>query len=559
MHLRDTKPPYYIKSMFFRVLTALLILVGILLFLFMGIGYKLLINNAMDQAETTEMDMLQKTSDIVEMSLDSLYAISVNLTSNEHIISAVVAPDTTRNDRTFEIQKLLNRTCMENDLIQSIFLYVDYDSTLYSANNQIFYHANEEEIRRILDFFDALGVRTQADPVLCNLEDGVYLVQDFPLTGRDRLGILILKLSNSEFYQLIQGKNKHNTPILVFDSQGFPIFWENTGMTVKELKRHREAALEGGAKKPWRVFTSEHTRLLFLYQSDYQITFQDMEVLIMPMLSFLLIALLVGVLYAIFASHTTYKPIRDFMKMVTDDSFQPGNLTDAPVKNEMDYLNQLFRKTILANQELSGALKSLLPEMECRLLADILETSLSEQQIDNFLFSINSKLNSPGKFMILVVNPKGEEELFKSYTSQVKKALLNLEIPDSTVRMTGNSHSWVILLKVAPDTESEKIDEYEKYLMNSIQNIVKSKDVLLQIGVGNRKDSILDIPQSYEEAKAALLLNRYQDTKAKNENHLFEMKNRVDAFLLHFSTCVLYERERCKTEARSFQCHLVYA
>ncbi|MCI8416153.1 MAG: AraC family transcriptional regulator [Lachnospiraceae bacterium] len=552
MRQRNAKTPYYTKGMFFRVLTALLILVGILLSLFLGIGYKLLMRNAMEQAENTEMDMLQKTSDIVELSLDSLYAISVNLTANENIISAVVAPDNTRNDRTFEIQKLLNRTCMENDLIQSVYLYVAYDDTIYSANNQIFYRTNEEQVRELMDSYDHPDTVKSSGPNLCNLMDGVYIVQDFPLTGPDRLGVIILKLSTFEFYQLIQGKNKHNTPILVYDQEGLPIFWENTGRTIRELIKSRQEALAGDAKKHFRIFASEKTGLLFLYQSDYQITSQDIGVLVMPMLSFFLIALLIGVFYAIFASHTTYKPIRDFMKIVTDDSFQPRDMADVPVKNEMDYLDQLFRKTILTNQELNGALKSLLPEMESRLIGDILETSLSEQQIDNYLFSINSNLNSPGKFIIFVVDLKGEEELLNVYAAQAKKTIVSWGVPESCARITVNRHNWTILLKLKQDVDQENVEAYEKNMISCIQNIVKSGDVLLQIGVGNCKDSILDIPQSYEEAKATLLLNRYSDVKTKNENHLFEMKKLVDVFLLQLSTCILYENERRGQEARAF-------
>lgn len=110
--------------------------------------------------------MLVKTSEVMNLSLEYLGERIHSVATNENIISAVVAPDNGRMERTVEIQQLLNNTRTSSDLVKNVYFYVEYDQTVYMAQER-FYTEEPVDPLEIIAYYDALSEKEPGQK-LCN-------------------------------------------------------------------------------------------------------------------------------------------------------------------------------------------------------------------------------------------------------------------------------------------------------------------------------------------------------------------------------------------------------
>lgn len=113
--------------------------------------------------------MLVKTSEVMNLSLEYLGERIHSVATNENIISAVVAPDNGRMERTVEIQQLLNNTRTSSDLVKNVYFYVEYDQTVYMAQER-FYTEEPVDPLEIIAYYDALSEKEPGQK-LCNLSE----------------------------------------------------------------------------------------------------------------------------------------------------------------------------------------------------------------------------------------------------------------------------------------------------------------------------------------------------------------------------------------------------
>lgn len=499
---------HHFKSSFFRFFFPLLGLIAVIMLAVFFFSYRLVLTNSANQTANAEMNMLIKTSEVMDLSLDYLGESIHSVATNENIISAVVAPDNSRMERTVEIQQLLNNTRAGSDLVENVYFYVAYDRTVYTAQEK-FYAGETADPLEIIAYYDALSEKEPGQK-LCNYQGSAYLIQEFPLSGEDRLGVILFQLDGEAFAQMVRGDaaeeiyicDRYLEPLM-------PAYFGADGIDFAGLLQEQNAS---GTAMGYRIFASEENGLTYFYRPAVTLDSRDSLAMILPILPVLILILLVGIFFAVVISAYAYRPIREFVKAASDDIGGAGGSGDKLLTNEIDYLHQLFKETAKANREMGSMLRNLIPEMECRLLADLLEHPLSDQYVRNYLTSINSTLVGGGQYLAVLVTlsapqPAGAAYRLSSFTAEARQAVLSWSGARSQARLISDaSEEWAILIRFPQDVTAAKIEQAGEALLQLLQDIVRPIEVPLRAGIGRCRETLTQLRESLDEARQSLSL-----------------------------------------------------
>lgn len=511
-HMRQTVAEYlhhHFKSSFFRFFFPLLGLIAIIMLIVFFFSYRLVLTNSANQTADAEMNMLVKTSEVMNLSLEYLGERIHSVATNENIISAVVAPDNGRMERTVEIQQLLNNTRTSSDLVKNVYFYVEYDQTVYMAQER-FYTEEPVDPLEIIAYYDALSEKEPGQK-LCNYQNNAYLIQEFPLSGEDRLGIILFQLDGDAFVQMVRGEHDGAGEIFICDRYLTPLMPTYFGAENIDFARLIQEQNESGTAMGYRIYTSKENDLTFFYRSSATLDSGDSWAMILPILPVLILILLMGIFFAVVISAYAYRPIREFVKTASDDMDTAGSSHDKLLTNEIDYLHQLFKETAKANREMGNMLRNLIPEMECRLLSDLLDHPLSEQYIKNYLTGINSTLVGSGRYLIMLVTlaaPQAADTTtyrLSSFTAEARQVVLSWSNSRIQARLIWDtSEQWAILLRFLPDATTAEIENAGEELVQMLQDIVRPIEVPLRVGMGRCKQTLTQLRISFDEAEQSL-------------------------------------------------------
>ncbi|WP_308589007.1 helix-turn-helix domain-containing protein [uncultured Oscillibacter sp.] len=500
------------KSSFFRFFFPLLGLIAILMLAVFFFSYRLVLTNFAHQTANAEMNMLMKTSEGIDLSLGYLEERIRSVASNESVISAVVAPDNGRVERTVEIQQLLNNTRAGSNLVENVYFYVAYDGTVYAAQEK--FHAGETvDPLEVIAHYDALPEQGPGRRI-CNYREHAYLLQEFPLTGEDRLGVIVFQLDGRAFAQMVRGDHDPADELLICDGYLEPLMPADFGTGETDFQALMEAWNGAGTALGYRVFASEENGLTFFYRSAATSDGGEFWAMALPILPVLTLILLAGILFAVVISAYAYRPIREFVKTASGDMGPGGADQDEALPNEIDYLHQLFKETAKANREMGSMLRNLIPEMEYRLLADLLDHPLSEQYVQNYLTGISSSLAGSGQYlaMLIALSPPQaadtERYPLSSFTSEARQAVLAWSGGENQARLISDaSEQWAILLTFPAEVTAAEVERAGQALLQMLQDIVRPIDVPLRAGIGRCKQTLTQLRASFDEAGQSLRLS----------------------------------------------------
>ena len=521
---------YRLRSIFFRTLFALLALMIVMMAAFFFFSKSIISSSVSEINSNTNKNMLSKTSEVVDSYLKFLETTIQHLTKDGNVISATVVPSVNRADRSFAIQNLLKATLADSNLIQDVYLYIPYNDTIYSANQRIL---------QLRDFPD-LGIRnlclthTAVEIVdvqnivtrYFNLEGTVYMVRDFPLTGKKRMGVVILKLDSNVFYNLIQGDGIINASILIFDRNEKPVFSDARNYPSDSFPRNVKQLLQSGQEyfaasgSAYFLKTSDISGWTYVYKDNNDVSALRVNNLLKTLFPLLVILFLLSVSLSIYISNYIYRPIRDLVVSVFDSSVSHSCIEKNKYHNEVEYLSSSFNQALLVNDELTNTLDGIVPVMENQLILDVLSSrNSSNESVEDYLGRINSKLGGSGQFVMLAVllihnNSSSVMEIETTiYSISIKNVLQKVVSDDFQVRIAVVENGiWAILLKFNQTFSQEAIKSRISAFMHAIRGSIKQNNFYVQVGVGRVKGSFIEISHSYKEALRSINFAKYLDS-----------------------------------------------
>ena len=520
---------YRLRSVFFRTLFALLVLMLLMMAAFFLFSRGVIFSSVSEINSNTNKNLLSKTSDIVDSYLKFLEGTIQHLTKDGNILSAIVAPNINRANRNFAIQNLLKTTSADSDLIQDVYLYIPYNDIIYSASRPVFQLKDFPDLS-ILDLclsHTAIEIVDVQHITTCfyNLNGTVYMVRDFPLTGRKRMGSIILKLDSGVFYDLVQGDGTLSMPILIFDKDKNPVFSDARNYPFDSSMGRAKQALQSGQEyftSSGSVFfqkTSATSGWTYVYEDKNDISALRVNNLLKTVFPILLILLLLSVSLSIYISNYIYKPIRDLMVSVLDSSISHDCVEKNKYNNEVEYLSSSFNQALLVNDELSTTLDGIVPVMENQLILDVLSgRHSSNDSVVDYLSRINSKLRGNGQFVMLAVllvhnNSCSVQEVETTiYSISMNNIIQKVASDDFHVRVAVVENGiWAVLLKFDQILSQEAIKTHVSAFMHAIRGSIKQNNFYIQVGVGRIKGSFTEISQSYKEALRSINFAKYLD------------------------------------------------
>ncbi|MDX9827802.1 MAG: helix-turn-helix domain-containing protein [Spirochaetia bacterium] len=543
---------YRLRSVFFRTLFALLVLMLLMMAAFFLFSRGVIFSSVSEINSNTNKNLLSKTSDIVDSYLKFLEGTIQHLTKDVNILSAVVAPNINRADRNFAIQNLLKTTAADNDLIQDVYLYIPYNDTIYSASRPVF-QLKEFPDLSILDLCRSHTAVENVDvqnitTCFYNLSGTVYMARDFPLTGKKRMGSIILKLDSNVFYKVVQGDGTLNMPILIFDKDKNPVFsdarnypFDSPMVRVKQALQSGQEYFSGSGLVFFQK-TSATSGWTYLYEDKKDISALRVNNLLKTVFPILLILLLLSVSLSIYISNYIYKPIRDLMVSVLDSSISHDCVEKNKYNNEVEYLSSSFNQALLVNDELSTTLDGIVPVMENQLILDVLSgRNSSNDSVVDYLSRINSKLRGQGQFVMLAVllihnNSCSVQEVETTiYSISMNNIIQKVASDEIHVRVAVVENGiWAVLLKFDQILSQEAIKTHVSAFMHAIRSSIKQNNFYIQVGVGRIKDSFTEISQSYKEALRSINFAKYLDL-SRGEDEDQATLDRTAAFDLNYA------------------------
>lgn len=539
---------YRLRSVFFRTLFALLALMIIMMVAFFFFSRGVIFSSVSEINTNTNKNLLNKTSDIVDSYLKFLEGTIQRLSRDNNIVSAIVVPNANRPARNFAIQDLLKTTSTDSDLVNDIYLYIPYNNTIYSANQSIFQLKDfpDLNILNVCLALTAAEIKDVQNITTCfyNVGGTVYMARDFPLTGKKRMGTIILKLNSTVFYNLIQGNSDLNMPILIFDSEGKPVFSDALNYPLKSFPAEMTQALKSRqdyfSVKDFTFFlkTSDTSGWTYVYEDKTNVSTLRVNNLLKTVFPILIILLLLSVSLSIYISYYIYKPIHDLMMSVVGSSVSQYCTEKNKYHNEVEYLSSSFNRALLVNDELSTTLDGIVLVMENQLILNVLSgRNSADNSVEDNLKRINSKLFGNGQFVMLAVllshndNCPVQEIETTIYSISINNTIQNLVSDDFQVRMVVVENGiWAVLLKFEQTFSQEAIKSHISALMHAIRSSIKQNNFYVQVGVGRIKGSFIEIAQSYKEALRSINFAKYLDAPHnEDENQGIAQRASIDS------------------------------
>ncbi|WP_319477096.1 AraC family transcriptional regulator [Marispirochaeta aestuarii] len=527
---------YRLRSVFFRTLFALLALMIVMMAAFYFFSKGIISSSVLDISINTNKNLLSKTSDIVDSYLKFLEVTIQHLENDGNVISAAVAPNVHRADRNFALQNLLKTTSSDINLIQDIYIYITYNDTIYSSNRQILHSRDFPDV----NISDVYSRHISAEPVdvenittcLYNMNGTVYMARDFPLTGKKRMGIIVLKLDSTILYDLIQGDGNLKMPILIFDEEGKLIFSDAKKypinyfpINVKKMQQSGQEHLKSSGST-FFIKTSDICGWTYVYEDKSDISALKVNNLLKTVFPVLLILLLLSISLSIYISYYIYRPIRNLMMSVLESSVSNLCIEKSKYHNELEYLSSSFHQALTMNDELSTTLNDIVPVMENQMILEVLAgRNSSSNAVEEYLGHLNSMLCGSGQFVIIAVLlnhcngcPVNEIET-KIYSINIKNIIQKVVSPDFNVRVVlVENGTWAVLLKYDQTYSQEAIKSCISALVYTLRKSIQENNFYVQVGVGRIKGSFVDIFHSYKEALRSIRFEKYLDASYKNND-----------------------------------------
>ncbi|WHH57082.1 helix-turn-helix domain-containing protein [Petroclostridium sp. X23] len=555
---------YKNKSVFLRTFCMLIILSLILAGCFYYFSINLMSDNLKKKTYTSNINMLSKTESAMDLAF-SYITQAINLSArNEYVISAVVVPGLDRPERNFEVIKHLYETAKNSSLIKCIFLYVNYDNTIFSSDGTVTeldnfnkkdiieeYNQNPQNCTELLVNQSSTSMRV--------VNGRIFMFRDFPLSYENRNATLIFEIDTLALYELVQGaENNLSKEIYIYDEYNHPVFinqldYSNIDFSrkINEYTQDKQYGYFIDQTKPGKniyfYFRSRFNKWRYIYPvaaSSIKLTSKGALTAIVPLL---IIFLAISLFFSLYITRSIYNPIKKLMLTVMQIRSE-NKVVLQKTKNEFDFLGLAYADAVDKSKHLTQLMEGVAPIVLEKLLSNLLfnkETSL--RNIEDTLNSIGNPFYVQNNYVVLAaqVFPKDHKEMTYVQTNLYRISIDNIvnELKRSDVAhycLQKDNTNIVLILSFSTSLSAIEIKHHVISLSNQIIERVQDLPFNIIIGRGGVYNGIADIRFSYHEARNTLSYQVYLSDAKKYD----ALENTVKQDAFDFDDQYLKEKTR---------------
>jgi len=500
------------NSVFFSTFLLLLVLLFALIAFFGYYMNSLLLRNHREYSNKTEFSLLQQTSEAMNLTVGFLREDMERLVWNEIIVRYLVDPFS--NDETigYELLSLLENTSNRSSLVQDVWLYSPYAQVVFSS---------EGKKQSLEEFPEASVIRSRGlqlpaeasedlpeSEIIC-IEDRLFFVQDLRLANV--IGTLYFEISGSQLYSSlgVSGGGTYlfngDGELIVGSTLACP-FGVSVDLEKSEAYLMSADTPEDSSMEYYRVDNAV-TGWSLLRVIDRQSQSLSANQLLAMLLPGMLIFLGIGSGGSYLVTRRMYQPINRLIYLVLQAAKTGDKSLVKNAKNELDYLELSYFRTLGENLQMMESQGLLADEVLEQIYRNILiGKEMTTKYLEDVLEGIGELVHLEDRYVVLVCRKKPEE----SYNSglvdanlfflSIQKILGRGEFDCRVTAVQMENDITAIVLCFQADSSVLAIKREGNGIEELIRQAFAPTVYAVQLAGGNIYPHMKDLIYSYREA-----------------------------------------------------------
>ncbi|CAG7649307.1 helix-turn-helix domain-containing protein [Paenibacillus allorhizosphaerae] len=465
---------------------------------------------------SAQKESLQYMSKQMEVLVDSIHALSLQLSLSSDINTMITQPELNLYEANL-VNKHLRNQMTTSDMFYSMYLYMKVSDTVLTTNEGLFKRADFYD-KALLDRLTASDGRLSGDKLrILQDSSGVSPAQVFTFTrgvpplNSYPLGQLVINVKKDAMIQSLYTEQSAGGHIMILDSGGHVVYdnldegavpgTDGPGLASKEYRE--QSITEIGGKTYFTYGTKLDGINWTLVRFDpYEIYAQKLGSKLLGIVTIDLTILMTGLLISYLLSSHMYEPWRKIMAGLSGYFKQPSKLPN----NESVWVTEAIASLIDENTAFQDTIKRSEPVMKDRFIYDILNRNYSQS------LNITEKLKDMGitfdlpcyLVMIASFDPHecADEAIYDRKLlmfSYIKsKFEQQFRVAGTVLEQSDLGFILNVEQRELTDSLKSKLSECCREVHGWVQQELR---MTLQFTFGNMYVSISEVHESYEQAR----------------------------------------------------------
>lgn len=510
------------KSVFYKLLVSYILVSAIPVLILGGIFYYFNVTNMKNEVSKANLAKLSQFKDEMDMNLREISNISAHLSAN----SKMLFDTNSKYEQNLpQIVSQLQAYKENSPLVEEIILYYRGSNILFSSVGLDNYSNFEGQTWKGQDWTNArffMDINSILAPTFKRIEPQVdvnaigtsYLAYMFPVpllsTSPEGTAVYLLK-EDEILNRLYDMLGYFNGYVYIFDSDR-RILMTNRGKTAetgdsieRQMRTYSGTGVFENDMDDQKYVTmrliSQENNWNYVVAMPAGLFFEEVSAAQTFVLYMITGFVLLGLMFAIFVSLSSYRPIKILLRNIGDLSEYSG---DEQSKNELDTIRITIENTLQKNRELIVQMDAQRPLVKAQCLLKILRGKISDyDQLDYMLKCANLKINAGIYFVMLV--RCGSEKEYSIYVNRMAALLEELYFTDGKGYGIELVHEKGIAVLVEIDVPEQEVKITQQHIAEDVLSLLDNQiNIRTRIGIGNDYKDILQLNASFLESSAAL-------------------------------------------------------
>lgn len=522
---RDTSLVYQYRyrSILVKMLVEIVLLVALLTGLFSLYSFWMEADHVQAQIEESQQNMLVNTARGLEMTFDNICQLMRQTLLNSYFISSMITPKNTDYDRTQLITGQLHGLAANNELIDTVLLYIPTDNMVYSSKVSFTKLLACPDADAVLKYYrQDLPFTTFAfedfTAKLCADANRLYIYQPFFPEYLKQIGILVFVLDSRQLYNSID--SELSSGVAVYTAGGAPLLpTEDRGglggllsaTAAQSADRFGSFAYDD-AELGQRSCYYYRSDLGWLYSYSTSASLFNSSALRLSRTPFLPLLLVLGLLLSIYLAFRLYRPIRQLTTLVAQ--VDPTGAAEArtATRDELELLNRVYLDKHQESEMLSRSLEIIKPAVLERLFSLLISgREPAMGRITDLLSGLNHLFGMDSQFIVIAlafVQADGSEPTeteLSSHALELRRRLSEDQGPElAQCLIRPKDNTFAVLLVFSRQQEQSVCLEQTEARRNGLCRSIGALSCSALAESGNLYQHITDVRYSYLEAEEKL-------------------------------------------------------
>lgn len=334
----------------------------------------------------------------------------------------------------------------------------------------------------------------------------LYNISD--IVGKSKSNVVGIIIPQSNIINKVSPILPNNTTIFIYDNTNKYVYANDSSSTQEfmEILFNQKDIKPGIQTKKINSSTYYISSssigyglncLIFTQQADYLKKLRDIQLI---MILFLFFILLAGIFAIYYNSIKTTKPI-DNIKLALE---KVSSISREQKNNELDWIEKNIKQLVIKEAEISESMKDSLPNLRSFYISKLLQNVTS----DTIYLSTGLRLANIdfkySNFVCCVIS----SDISRDTLIKISEDIYNTDILEITFYYTYLESQNYIAYAISFNEQNNLTR-----LINNINSFLLDHDTNFIIGIGNVKDNIFKLNESFEEACYALSFKSIGDIK----------------------------------------------